>query len=153
HHSGDNAPGVGFLEFTRFFSHGFPWKLQHASYSRLLCRLSYRGSSTVYETDVGWFCSRGLIGRQVSDKSKQVSGKSQISLIARPVCVQYSLLFLGALAPFGLSVAERSRRPLTGSTLRLRHYRVYAQRERGKLYCIQLKTTIRQVENQPFDLP
>jgi hypothetical protein len=79
HHSGRSTSRVGFLEFTQFFNHGFPWKLQscvkfsmaisayavsgqpgsdthvdqnksasppsgHASYSRLLCRLSYRGS-------------------------------------------------------------------------------------------------------------
>src|SRR5712691_7132955 len=59
---------------TPFCHHGTPY------YSRLLCRLSYRGSSTVYETDAGWFCSRGLTRRQVEDTSKQVSGKSRASL-------------------------------------------------------------------------
>src|SRR5712691_6120990 len=39
---------------TPFCHHGTSY------YSRLLCRLSYRGSSTVYETGAGWFCSRGL---------------------------------------------------------------------------------------------
>jgi hypothetical protein len=53
------------------------------------------------------------------------------------------LLHLGGSVPFGLSVAQRSRRPPLGTTLRLRRCRGYAQREREYLYCIQLKRAIR----------
>lgn len=28
YHPSENIPGAGFPEFTRFFNHSFPWKLQ-----------------------------------------------------------------------------------------------------------------------------
>jgi hypothetical protein len=45
--------GVGFLEFTRSFNHGFPWKLQFLQPAALPVELP---------RIIGWCCSKGLLG-------------------------------------------------------------------------------------------
>ena len=74
---------VGFLEFTQFFNHGFPWKLQFVKCLQPpALPLSYRGTYLLLynkhqEKQLSYFLLKGRVDSSYSKKSTFLQKKSR----------------------------------------------------------------------------